>query len=166
MNCRIVRWRHGWSRMTEVRACRHWRRHRRGNWGEKKRGDVDQSRLNWGRSPLALACQGESLASSLLLIGDFSCSVRCSLCRPTAIVVVDISAGGTSVASFLYLSESKPQSTSDRFYARRLMNAGIRVYVSGGVRTSGPPFRRSESILTMIKATLSLRTLLFGDGFA
>ena len=42
----------------------HWLLHRRGIEDEKKRGDGDQLGENWGRSHSALACQGESLASS------------------------------------------------------------------------------------------------------
>lgn len=41
-----------------------WLWNHRGIEGEKKRGDGDQQDENWGRSHSALACQGESLASS------------------------------------------------------------------------------------------------------
>lgn len=41
-----------------------WLWNHRGIEGEKKLGDDDQRGENWGRSHSALACQGESLASS------------------------------------------------------------------------------------------------------
>ena len=53
---------------------RRWRRCRRGIGGERRRGADDQRWGNQGRSRSVRACQGETLASSLLLKTVFSCT--------------------------------------------------------------------------------------------
>lgn len=60
---------------------------------------------------------------------------------------------------FLRGSETRPQSTSRRFYACTLMNAGIPVWGSGTKGTFGPNFRPSRVDSTMTKPTLHGCTL-------
>ncbi|SMX67469.1 hypothetical protein BI49514_00456 [Brevibacterium iodinum ATCC 49514] len=55
---------------------------------------------------------------------------------------------------FLRGSETRPQSTSRRFYACTLMNAGIPVWGSGTKGTFGPDSRPSRVGSTMTKPTL------------
>lgn len=55
---------------------------------------------------------------------------------------------------FLRGSETRPQSTSRRFYAWTLMNAGIPVWGSGTKGTFGPDLRPSRVGSTMTKPTL------------
>lgn len=63
-------------------------------------------------------------------------------------------------------SETRPQSTSRRFYARTLMNAGIPVWGSGTKGTFGPDSRPSVVDSTMTKPTLSSCALPWMAPFA
>ncbi|SDS07967.1 hypothetical protein SAMN04489752_0932 [Brevibacterium siliguriense] len=61
--------------------------------------------------------------------------------------------------AFLRRSETRPQSTSRRFYACTLMNAGIPVWGSGTKGTFGPDSRPSQVDSIMTKPTLRGRAL-------
>ena len=78
---------------TAVSSRRHWRRCRRGIGGERRRGADDLSSGNRGRSHAVRACQGETLASCLLL-------KNCLLVQYGPLAVLVSGAGHTSVNGF------------------------------------------------------------------
>lgn len=58
---------------VETSDRRRWQRNHHGNEVGRRLGGDGQQREDWGRPHSTLACQGETLASSLLLIDDVSC---------------------------------------------------------------------------------------------
>lgn len=147
----------GRASSTAVSNDRRWRRCLHGSGGERRRGADDQLSGNWGRSRAVRACQGETLASCLLLRTVYSCSTARSPFSSRAQGTSPSSSGNRPV--FPREEEFGPQSTSRRFYARTLMNAGIPVWESSAEGTFGPVSRASAVDRIMTKPTLRLRAL-------
>ncbi len=78
---------------TAVSSHCHWRRCRRGSEGERRRGADDLSSGNRGRSHAVRACQGETLASCLLL-------KNCLLVQYGSLAVLVSGAGHTAAIGF------------------------------------------------------------------
>ena len=78
---------------TAASSRSHWRRCRRGTWGERRRGADDLLSGNRGRSPAVRACQGETPASCLLL-------KNCLLVQYGPLAVLVSGAGHTSANGF------------------------------------------------------------------
>ena len=81
------------ARSTAVSSRFHWRRCRRGTGGERRRGADDLLSGNRGRSHAVRACQGETLASCLLL-------KNCHLVQYGPLAVPSSGAGRTSAIGF------------------------------------------------------------------
>ena len=139
------------ARSTAVSSRFHWRRCRRGTGGERRRGADDLLSGNRGRSHAVRACQGETLASCLLLK---NCHSKVAARSPFSFPAQGTPRPSVFRPVFLRGSETRPQSTSRRFYARTLMNAGIPVWGSGTKGTFGPDSRPSRVGSTMTKPTL------------
>lgn len=81
------------ARSTAVSSRFHWRRCRRGTGGERRRGADDLLSGNRGRSHAVRACQGETLASCLLL-------KNCHLVQYGPLAVPSSGAGHTAAIGF------------------------------------------------------------------